>query len=354
MEFFNNFISSSHSKSKELEATLRSAILQQISTGTSIRKVAAQFKVSKGAVERTISHFKTHKTLHSIKRSGRPTIISEKTERIIIGTARKSPKTSYAELREELASEFSVSTVRRVIYANDLRKWKARSRIPLTPVLAKNRRDFATKWLESGDIIDAIFSDETSIQNTTSFPTEWVFFNSTNRYYADKVSLGASRCSMSIMAWGAIWIGGRSDLIVMNPDAPLRITTEHYLTTLEFGLLPHYIPGRVFQQDNAPIHSSKRAQEWFEEHRVKVMDWPAYSPDLNPIEHVWSLLKRSLASSYPELMTLIKNAMNRQHLTQCIQEAWWNIDQAIIDKLIRSVPDRLQFVKRAKGWYTKY
>ncbi len=55
----------------------------------------------------------------------------------------------------------------------------------------------------------------------------------------------------------------------------------------------------VFQQDLAPAHTAKGTKRWFNDHGVTVLDWPANSPDLNPIENLWGIVKRNMRDTRP-------------------------------------------------------
>jgi hypothetical protein len=63
-------------------------------------------------------------------------------------------------------------------------------------------------------------------------------------------------------------------------------------------------------------------QDWFAQRDIDVTDWPSYSPDMNPIENLWKLLKCKIIELYPELIKMKDNDMTKRHLIRVAQEAW--------------------------------
>ena len=101
----------------------------------------------------------------------------------------------------------------------------------------------------------------------------------------------------------------------------------------------------VFQQDNAPIHMAKLNSKIFKDLKIKVQDWPAQSPDLNPIENIWRKIKFDLSS---------KNSKNKNDLKKNLIECYNSIDLSFCQKLIDSMPKRCRAVIDNFGYSTKY
>jgi len=85
------------------------------------------------------------------------------------------------------------------------------------------------------------------------------------------------------------------------------------------------------------------------------MDWPPYSPDLNPIEHAWPMLKATLQREYPDIATMRggPNAVKRK-LAEVLPDVWRSLSADFFQILCDSMPRRVAAVRANKGWYTKY
>ncbi len=104
-------------------------------------------------------------------------------------------------------------------------------------------------------------------------------------------------------------------------------------------------PKFTFMQDNDPKHTSRKAKDFFKKNKVKVLDWPAQSPDLNPIEHLWDVLKRRLRET---------RSSNVRELKAKVCEVWDGIAPEVTRNLVNSLPRRLEAIIAARGGPTKY
>ncbi len=98
----------------------------------------------------------------------------------------------------------------------------------------------------------------------------------------------------------------------------------------------------IFQQDLAPAKCTKI---WFNDHGVTVLDWPANSPDLNPIENLWGIVKKKMRDTRHN---------NADNLKAAIEATWASITTELCHRLISSMPHHIDAVIHAKGGPTKY
>ncbi len=93
----------------------------------------------------------------------------------------------------------------------------------------------------------------------------------------------------------------------------------------------------MLQHDNARPYVARICTQFLEAENIPVLEWPAYSPDTSPIEHVWDALDRCKQQCVPV-------PANIQQLRSGIEEEWTNIQQATINNLINSMRRRWQMV----------
>src|SRR5262249_11213162 len=103
----------------------------------------------------------------------------------------------------------------------------------------------------------------------------------------------------------------------------------------------------IFQHDNDPKHKAKSVQEWLNKQRFGVLEWPPQSPDLNPIEHLWAIVKRRLN----EYDSPPKGMLEHWERIESIGD---NIDKETCLELVESMPKCIQAVLKAKGRWTDY
>ena len=101
----------------------------------------------------------------------------------------------------------------------------------------------------------------------------------------------------------------------------------------------------VMQHDNDPKHRAHIVTNWLNRENVERLKWPPFSPDLNPIEHIWDEVERRMKKERPK---------NETELKQALLRVWQGIGQDVTKKLVNSVPNRLNEVIRMNDYPTRY
>ncbi|GFX42017.1 transposable element Tcb2 transposase [Trichonephila clavipes] len=145
--------------------------------------------------------------------------------------------------------------------------------------------------------------------------------------------------SQGVTVWGAISWDTRSSLVVLQGTLTARRYVDDILTPIVLPMLSSR-PGAIYQQDNARPHTARLSQQCLQGYDV--LPWPARSPDLSPIEHVWTRWEGNC--SRPET----------GELTAQMQRLWQDLPQGVISDLIESMPRRISACIAARGGFTTY
>ena len=330
------------------------------------KKASAKVLLEKGVIHRAIaqslgigvasvSRIRKEFDIPASNVVGQPKKISTLLGRKILRNFNTGEYVNAVDASKKLEAEgtsVSPQTVRNFLLSSGFKSGLKKNVLPLTPARRKARLAFAKKYehFTEDDWERYVFSDETKINRLGSDGKQWTWKMDGRPAQPHNVHMVYKHGGGSIFLWSCISFKGPGFIVKIDGglDAALycNILSDDFLKTLDdYGLKKEDI---VFQQDNDPKHTSRLARKWFEENGVEVMDWPAYSPDLNPIENAWSYLKQQLYAYDTEPKGITE-------LWERVQHIWYNsITKEYCQKLIRTMPQRLKAVIKAKGGPTKW
>ena len=150
----------------------------------------------------------------------------------------------------------------------------------------------------------------------------------------------------SVMVWRAIGYNMQSRLLHIKGN----LNSNHYIREVlqpEVLSLLYATPHAIFQQDNAWPQVTRIVQAFFQRQRVSLLPWPARSPDMSFIKHVWDMVGRRLIRQGPPAPPL-------DALWTCIQTAWRDISQEDIQGFFDSMPQCIKTLIAAHGGFTPY
>ncbi len=309
------------------------------------KKISKALLISQNTVAKAVQTFKKDGTATiSQRRPGRPRKLTPRQERLLMRRVEENRHASSLQLSKEVESQTGVTisrdTTRRTLQRNGMHGCCPRKKPLLKPRHKKARLEFARAHADKDeDYWDStLWSDETKINvfGTDGFKTVW---RRKGEEYKDKCMVPTVKHGGgSVLMWGCMSAAGVGELHFIDGI----MNSQMYCSILKEKMLPslHALGHRaLFQHDNDPKHTSRATVGFLKKNRVKAI------PDLNPIEHLWGILKRQVEHHSPSSI---------QSLKEVLLKEWKKIDLAKCCQLVHSMPRRLGAVIKNHGGHTKY
>jgi transposase len=338
-----------------LSPTKKAHILHLLGLQKSIRAVAKEVACSPSTVH---SVARGSNVTIADNRGGRPKSLTNRevkeVARALIGHDIHTATEARSLIHSRFGKSVHSTTISRALRATGMKAVVKKKKPLLTQRHRKLRLEFARKYASytPADWKRVIWSDETKINRFQSDGRRWSWSKSSGGAGVLKDSEVSPTLKFgggSLMMWGCMTstgVGGFCRILgTMDADLYCEILRGELMDTLEAQNLD--VTEVIYQQDNDPKHTSLKASKTLEDLGLEVLDWPAQSPDLNPIEELWRYLKIRLGR-YPKPPEGIEELWVR------VQKEWKDIPGNLISELVASMPRRIEAVLRAKGGHTKY
>ncbi|GBE84304.1 hypothetical protein SCP_0602820 [Sparassis crispa] len=325
-------------------------IVEQYRSGRSSRAVAKEFHVSPQTVCSLAKKFKENGNIYPLPKPGRPCKLTAQDADFAVLQLDRGRAENVADLQRSYFPNVGPKTLRRAMRTNGLIS-AVRRRVPF---LTKKHRRARLIWARAlqgwteREWERIIFSDESKFNLIHSDGRAWCWRRVGDGYQDRYTQKTKKFGGGSVMVWGCITPEGVGRLHritgIMRAVDYVQILEQDLLGTLHnYHMNPHHY---FFQQDNDPKHSS-HLRSWVDESGLHSLPWPAQSPDMNLIEHVWDILDRRVRARNPQPSSV-------DQLWDALEEEWSRISSAQVQKLYGSMPNRVAELKKAKGGNTRY
>lgn len=331
---------------KALDHETRVRVIQCHQLGLQTKDIVNETGVSERSVRRLVATFKASPSASvptPSKSTGRPTKISETSLRLVKRLVDITPTLTARKLKEQNPLLLGKVTVRTVSGALHKRlgytKVSARRKPALNERQRKCRKAFAKKYLQwpLEKWRSVLWTDESSFLVSDNKGKKVWMRKGTDRDDPKYCALTVKHPA-SLMVWGGFGYGGKGPLVVLPKN--VMVNQQVYQNILQDNLGECFANSgaEILQHDGAPAHRANSVKKWLQENEIDyITDWPSNSPDINPIENLWGILKRELRE---------KDISTVEKLEAELRAAWDRIPDTTLQNLADSIPTRLTKIRK--------
>ena len=316
--------------------------------GYKLDSIASMLNSTKGTISKNLRKLALNPDPYAhVSRPGRPPLLSAQDKRRLRGAILSGDQPDASAAHCAIRPPGGVHTTRCALSQMGLpgRRRRTVAALDRKQVARRKKWSITHRYWSPEKWRSVWFSDECKINLWGSDGLTWCRRGPKDAFHPRNVKPKKQQGGGGIMVWSFITPDGVGPLIrvkgKINAHKYIRVLSEHLVP-----ILPHN-SNIIFQQDGAPAHRAKATQRYLISKKCNILPWPPSSPNMSIIEHAWPILKR-LIKARP------RHPRNEEELWVAAQEEWLKVTRAEIENLYDSIPDRVEALYQAKGWYTRY
>jgi transposase len=338
-------------KLRPLTTEMKARIIGMHEAGLSGAKIGRELGIVRQTISDVLKRFRLRGTVVSPKPPGRQPKLNFRDKRQLAWILVAYRRVPLAAIADSMRVKVCTRTVRKYIRSIGYSSRIAAKKPFLKDAHKVQRLAFARAhlhWTED-DWKNVIWTDESSFETGKHSRLIRVWRQAYERYSMDCLVPTFKSGRISVMVWGGFSGYDKSPIVIIPSDrrSAVDFVDIVYEGTLFGFYFLHDHPDNLFlMEDSAPVHRSRLPQLWKEAHHMKCLNWLPNSPDLNPIENLWRIIKDHVQNQ--------TRPRNREEMAAAIEKAWEEVSRHTLDVLISTMPHRMRVVIHAKGGSTRW
>jgi hypothetical protein len=312
--------------------------------------IAQKIPCDMRSVHHWLDYYEQHHNVDDIRRSGRKRKTTSKVDQHIVEEAKETIFTTPRRIKRKLQLDVSIDTIDRRLKEVGLFGRVTRHKKKFSEEEKRKRLAFGEgyknwtieQWMHT------LFADEKIVWGEGFSGQVWVR-RPVGEADNPKYCVNKLPHPVKVNVWGCFCGRGLGYMYIfhqnMNGDLLKGVLGTHLAESAELHYDVEHAEPWWFLQDNDPKHKSTIVRTWLFNHGIQCIDFPPYSPDLNPIENLWNDLARRVE---------VRPAATMDELQDVVAEEWAATSVEYLTNLAQSMPKRCQAVIDAKGDHTKY